>query len=300
MDKKTLSRLVGPFPAKCNLNPSIVEEVDCGSFTREKILYNVEPNERISAYILIPKKINAKTPAVITHHQHASHYNTGKSEVVGLFGDKSIAYGKELAKRGYIVFAPDAIGFEDRNWHKEKQEWWGIEYFELVTRLVQGKTLMAKVLHDLSCGIDYFSSRPEVNQEKIGFIGHSYGGRMAYWLPAFDKRIKAAVSNCYAINYKSSLLKESETRIAMELVIPSITKHGDIEDIIKLIEPSSLYISAAKDDKWSADAEKIYDAAKSSFKKGELKLKLWPGTHAFTKEMREEAYAFLDKHLCAQ
>ena len=67
-----------------------------------------------------------------------------------------------------------------------------------------------------------------------------------------------------------------------------------------MIEPRSLYISAASDDKWSRDAQSLYDEAIRSFKAGELKLKIWPGGHAFTKKMREEAYAFLDKHLCVQ
>lgn len=300
MDKKTFLGLLGPFPAKCGLNPSTIERVDCGNFIREKVLYNVEPDEQISAFVLIPKTIKTGAPAVVCYHQHASDYSMGKSEVVGLKGDPDMAYGKELAERGYIVFAPDAIAFEERNWHPQKESWWGIEYFELVTRLLQGKTLLAKVLHDISVGINYLESRPEVDRENIGFLGHSYGGRMALLVPALDERIKASVSNCYALNYKNSVKKDSGTRISMELVVPNIMQHGDVEDIIKMIEPRSLYISAAKNDKWSRDAQSLFNAAKTSFKKGELKLNIWPGDHAFTRKMREQAYTFLDKHLCAQ
>jgi hypothetical protein len=43
--------------------------------------------------------------------------------------------------------------------------------------------------------------------------------------------------------------------------------------------------------------EEIYDYAKPAFTGGELKLKIWPGKHIFTKKMRKEAYTFLDKHL---
>ena len=38
------------------------------------------------------------------------------SEVVGLKGDADQAYASELAERGYVVIAPDALAFEERNW----------------------------------------------------------------------------------------------------------------------------------------------------------------------------------------
>src|SRR5208283_3642995 len=138
-------------------------------------------------------------------------------------------------------------------------------------------------------------TRPEVEKNKIGFIGHSYGGRMAIWSPVFDNRIKVSVSNCGCINYKDSL--PNNVGIQMEFCIPGILQHGDIEDIVRLVEPCPLYISATDDDIWSYGAQKIYDYAKSAFSHGELKLKIWHGKHLFTKEMREEAYLFLDKYL---
>jgi len=297
MDRKTLIEILGPFPTKVDLNPTILESTGYDDYIQEKVEYNVEPNERVKAYILIPKDLKGKRAVAFCHHQHASDYNLGKSQVVGLAGDPNQAYAKELAERGYITFAPDAIAFEERNWHSNKESWWGVEYFELATRLIRGQTLLAKVLHDISVGIDYLISRPEVNKQKIGFIGHSYGARMAMTTPVFDRRVKAAVANCYFVSYRSNLDKEKEVRIPMEFCVPNILQHGDIGDIVRLIEPCSLYLSAAADDKWSQDAKEIYDYAKPAFKQGELKLKIWPTRHAFTKEMRQEAYAFLDKHL---
>lgn len=83
----------------------------------------------------------------------------------------------------------------------------------------------------------------------------------------------------------------------MEFCVPNIMNYGDIEDIVKMVSPTPLYISVTDDDKWSKGAQKIYDYAKSVFRDGELKLKIWQGKHIFTKEMREEAYLFLDKYL---
>lgn len=293
MDKTTLSSLIGPFPQKVKMNSEIVLSENCGSYTREKVIIDTEENDKITAYLLIPKGLTKSCPVAFCHHQHANNFKIGKSEVVGIEGDPDQAIGVELVNRGYIVYAPDSIAFEDRNWTVDKSG--KAEYYELATRIVNGKTLMSKVLHDVIVGIDYLVSRNEVDSKNIGFIGHSYGGRMAIWSPVFDNRIKVSVSNCGCVNYKDSI--NHEAGIQMEFCIPNILKHGDIEDIVKLVSPTPLFISATDDDKWSKGAEYIYDYAKSTFANSELKLKVWEGKHIFTKEMRSEAYLFLDKYL---
>jgi dienelactone hydrolase len=281
IEVNSLKHLLGSFPEKAQLQPTELEVEDCGAYLRQKVAYNSEVNDRIPAYLLIPKERKGPLPAIYCHHQHGGNYSLGKSEVAGLLGDPDLAYASELAQRGFITLAPDALGFEERNKDGGK----GV-YFELASRLVQGKTLLAKVLHDVFAGIDYLESRTEVDASRIGFIGHSYGGRMAIWTPALDKRIRASVSNCGCINYKDSL----EVGIQMEFCVPNIMKEGDVEDVVRLVEPTPLYISATRDDQWSRGAEK--------FRPQEgLQLKIWPGGHIFSKPMREEAYSFLEKYL---
>ncbi|HMS25281.1 MAG TPA: dienelactone hydrolase family protein [Acidimicrobiia bacterium] len=292
MNIDTFLDLVGPMPNKTDLNTEVLESVDCGSYTREKVEYSVELNDRVRAYVCIPKNIDEGVPAIFCHHQHNGEFDWGKSEVVGLVGDPEQAYAVELAERGYITLAPDAIAFEERNWSPGSGR---AEIFELTSRLIKGKTLLAKVLHDMSVGLDYLETRKEVDNNRIGFIGHSYGGRMAIWSPAFDKRIKVSVSNCGCVNYKDSLTHDAG--IQAEFCVPNFINHGDIEDIVRLIEPAAIYISATDDDKWSRGAQGIFDYAQSAFKQGKINLKIWPGKHMFTKEMRASAYDFLEEHL---
>ncbi len=285
-----ITTLLGPFPTIVELNPEIIERVDCGGYVREKIQYNVEAGERISAYICIPKDLKEKAPAIFCHHQHAGQFDIGKSEVVGLMGNPDQAYASELVERGYITFAPDAIAFEERNWATPESS----EYYELATRLVKGETLMAKVLHDAMRGIDYLVTREEVDMERIGFIGHSYGGRMALWLPAFDDRIKTSVSNCGCVSYENSLAREAG--IQMEFCIPGIMKKFEVKDVVSQFKNCSLLISAATEDKWSRGAEDLYAAVKTEFS-DTLELKVYEGKHMFTPEMREYAYDFISRTL---
>jgi dienelactone hydrolase len=292
MDRAKLLELLGPFPTRVPLEPQLLERVDCGSYVREKVSYSTEVEERISAFVCVPKQALAKMPAVFCHHQHNFQFTMGKSEVVGLAGDPDQAYAVELAERGFITFAPDAIAFEERNWSGGTFE---AEYYELASRLVRGQTLLAKVLHDAAVGIDYLVSRSDVDPHRIGFLGHSYGGRMAIWLPAIDRRIRAAASNCGCVSYADSL--HHEAGIQMEFCLPGVTKYGEIRDIVACVAPTPLLISAATEDRWSRGAQRLYEEALPAFSNSNLELRLWPGGHAFTRPMREVAYQFLERHL---
>jgi dienelactone hydrolase len=206
-------------------------------YVRESIEYAVEADERIKCFVLVPKHINRTAPAIFAHHQHASQFHLGKSEVVGLEGDPDQAYAAELAERGYVVIAPDALAFEERNWSTPSGY---AEYFELATRLVQGTTLLSKCLHDVSVALDYLVDRPEVDPLRIGFIGHSYGGKTAIWAPALDNRIRASVSNCGCVNYKQSLIRE--TGVQMEFCLPGVLHFGDVDDVVRLVAPRALLL----------------------------------------------------------
>lgn len=285
-------QVLGPLPKKVALQPEVLENIDCGSYFRQKLIFYAEANDPIPAFLLVPKNLKGSTPAVYCHHQHASNWEIGKSEVVGLNGDPNMAYAKELAERGFITLAPDAIAFEER------QNSIGGDngnYFEMARRLVNGQTLLGKVLFDISVGIDFLVSRPEVDANRIGFIGHSYGGRMALFAPVFDRRIKASVSNCGCVNYKDSI--DRAIGIQLEFCVHNILKYGDVEDVVRLIEPNSLMISATKEDKFSLGANKIQDYAHDAFTQGELSVVIYEGGHIFNEEMRAAAYDFLDRLL---
>ncbi|MEU4422239.1 alpha/beta fold hydrolase [Actinoplanes sp. NPDC024001] len=278
--------LVGAPPAGVDLEPELLERVDCGSYVREKISYLVAAGERVPAYLCVPKNLTGPAPAVFCHHQHAHRFDLGKSEVTGLAGDPDQAYARELAERGFVTIAPDAIGFEERNWSPDGAS--NVTWFELSTRLVQGRTLLAACLHEVSVALDYLTSRPEVDAGRIGFIGHSYGGRTALWAPAFDHRIRASVSNCGCIPFRLSYTHD--TGVQAEFVVPGFAAEYDLEDVIGAFGDTALLISATTGDKWSRGAEELYAAVRG---KVPVDLALYEGGHVFTAEMRERAYTFL-------
>jgi dienelactone hydrolase len=284
---------VGPAPRPVPPEPELLESVECAGYVREKVSYNSAAGDRVRAYVCVPTAGRGRMPAVFCHHQHAGDFALGKSEPVGLVGDPDQAYAAELAQEGFVTITPDAIGFEERNWRGGDNVTW----FELASRLVQGRTLLADCLADISVGLDLLASRDDVDPDRIGFIGHSYGGRAALWAPAFDDRIRASVSNCGCIPYRLSLT--SDTGVQAEYVLPGFAAEHDLEDLFPAYaDRTALLISAGTEDRWSRGAAEVHEGARRVL--GErAELAVHETAHRFTPGMRRVAYDFLHQHLGA-
>jgi dienelactone hydrolase len=293
MNRKTFLALLGTLPTKGDLNLKVVEEVNCGSFVRRKIHYLAEEGEVIPAFLCLPKGCQSPLPAIYCFHQHAANWLLGESEVVGLAGSPDQAYAKELAERGYVTLAPDAMCFEERGDRSANPELYHAE--QLHKRLLRGQTLLGKVLFDVSVGIDLLQGLPEVAPTRIGFIGHSYGGRTALFAPVFDRRIKVSVSNCGSTTLKEMLAHQ--IRIQFDFVVPNFLECGDIENVVRLVEPCHLLILGTDNDRWSRNIEYIFEHAKSAFVQGKLERQIYAGQHMFSEVMRSRAYEFLKQYL---
>ena len=97
-----------------NPKVKIIEEADKGNYIERKISIEIYPNTLSYGYMLTPKNITYPAPLILAMHPHGGIYELGTEAVVGHKGDKEWSYGKELAERGYVVFAMDAPLFGTR------------------------------------------------------------------------------------------------------------------------------------------------------------------------------------------
>ena len=252
LTRASLRQVLGPVDEPGPLCPVVEEEVPCDGYTRRLVSYEV-PAGRASAFVCVPDALAGPAPVVFCHHQHAGQFDLGKSEVCGLRGDPDLAYAVELAQRGFVTIAPDTIGFEDRNWADGRN----VSWFELANRIVVGRALLATCLQEISLALDYATTLPEADPDRIGLLGHSYGGRAAIWAPAWDRRIRSSVSNCGCVPYRESFARD--VGFQAEFVIPGFASEHDIEDVIALADQCSYLILATDDDRWSRGAESIQD-----------------------------------------
>lgn len=271
-------------------------------YEQQLIVYQNE-GSKIPAFLLIP--VNAKTcPAIIIHHQHNGQRHLGKSEVCGLAGNPLQAFGPQLAKRGFVVLCPDSICFEDR-----RSNAMGIypldndgdflqHYNEMCYRIIKGDTLMGTVISDAMAGITVLENLPYVDKEKIGTLGHSYGGNTVFFLMTIDKRIRYGCASGSACTFQNRM--ENSVGIEMASVIPHFYEKYDIDDLVKCIAPNKLLIVSADDDKYSIDADFIYQQAKPIYTNlnadDNLQHKRYQSGHALT----GDRFDYIVNWLCDQ
>lgn len=138
LDRARLLRLLGTVPAAPPpLAPKRLERVDLGEVVREKVTYAVEPGERVPAWLFIPARGGPQFPAVLCHHQHGGQFQVGKDGPAGLGSTPDQHYAIELARRGYVTLAPDALCFGERQDPAGKLEDAAYERFEALHRITE-------------------------------------------------------------------------------------------------------------------------------------------------------------------
>lgn len=242
--------------------------------------------DKVSAFLLLPEILD-NNPAILINHQHNREHHLGKSEVCGLAGNPLQAFGPELAKKGFVVLAPDSICFEDRRIDPtvEGFDFWQ-HFDEMCYRILKGEYLMKKVLEDAMNGITLLSNLDYVDNKRIGTLGHSYGGNTVLFLSALDKRISFSCASGSACTYENRM--SNNVGIEMASVIPNFHGKYDIYDLVSCTAPRRLLIVSSDEDKYSKDASYVVEKASPVYKEFDalhnLQHKRYKGGHALTKE----------------
>ena len=237
--------------------------VEEDGYSRIRISYTSQEGEQIPAFLLLPEG-DGPFAAVLIHHQHHGERHLGKSEVCGLVGDPLQAVGPALARQGIVVLAPDSICFEDRRRDRtgteaDKTTDDAQHYNEMAYRLLRGDTLMRKVLSDSAQGISLLRAHPLIDPERVGIMGHSYGGNTVLFHGALDERVHFACSSGAACTYQHKMAHQ--TGIEMAEVIPGFAARYDIPDLVTCFAPRRLLLVSSTDDKYSQDADRIVTIA---------------------------------------
>ena len=240
---RLLECLGGPWPERGELRPKIERTEEKDGYQLQWITYEVEPEDRVPAILLIPHGVSASSPApaVAIWHQHNGEYHLGKTEPAGLAGNPMHHTGVALAKEGFVVLCPDALCFEERQDPEKKLAGGAYERFEFLRQVVAGRCMAWKNILDMRRAIDYLISRPEVDKDNLGCYGHSMGSTHTWLIGPWEPRLKCLVGNCclptYAAIHRTKLLH------CFPNFIPGIYQYGDTPDIASLIAPRALHLN---------------------------------------------------------
>ena len=286
--RKEIAELIGIGASDASVEYTVLSSVKEDGYTRQYINYT-SGSEQVPAFLLIPDEPN-NNPAVLINHQHNREHHLGKSEVCGLTGNPLQAFGPALAKKGFVVLAPDAVCFEERRIDAtvEGFDFWQ-HFHEVCYRIIRGEYMMKQVLIDAMNGVTLLSNLPYVDNNRIGTLGHSMGGNTVLFLSALDERISFACASGSACTYENRMA--NGVGIEMASVIPGFHGPYDIDDLVTLMAPRKMLLMSAEEDKYSMDAPYIEEQARTAYEQQNASQNLchkrYPGGHAMTQERFE-------------
>ncbi|MFD1139498.1 dienelactone hydrolase family protein [Larkinella insperata] len=240
--------LGGPFPKATPLQPQRRETIRKEGYRIESITYEVEPQERVPALLLIPDSATAQHPApgIAVWHQHNGEYHLGKSEPAGLAGNPMHHTAVALVREGYVVLCPDALCFEERQDPTGKLKKGDYERFEFLREVVRGRSLAWKNVLEMRRAVDYLSSRPEVRAGELGCYGHSMGSTHSWLVGPLEPRLKCIVGNCCLPSYEA--IEHEHLLHCFPNFVPGWGQFGDTPDIAALIAPRALHLNFGAQD----------------------------------------------------
>jgi dienelactone hydrolase len=239
-----LGDLWGPQPARVPLNIETLESTLCDGYRRDKIVFDTEDTMSVPAYLLIPDARADEPPgaAVLACHGHGP----GKSQVVGLEHTEmpNADYALQLARRGYVVLAPDLRCFGERlDWNPE-------DHYACDTNLVHaamaGWNPLAQNVWDLMRSLDVLEQHPLVDPDRLGMVGISYGGTVTLFTAATDQRVAAAVVSGYFSSWAES--HKMPWNMCGSQILFGMLGLLEHEDLGALVAPRPLLVESGTED----------------------------------------------------
>jgi dienelactone hydrolase len=289
------------MPDRQPVNPVIHGKIDRDVYTIEKVFFASYPGHYVSGNLYRPKGKPGKRPGVLSPHGHWKNgrfYEATEAEVQAQLkqgAEKTLAGARfplqarcaQLARMGCVVFHYDMVGNADSRQIKHAA---GFTDAQAELHL---QSFMGLQTYNSIRALDFLSSLPDVDPDRIGVTGASGGGTQTFILCAVDDRPKVAFP---AVMVSTAMQGGCVCENCSYLRQGS----GNIE-IAGLFAPKPLAMSGAND--WTLEIEtkglpelkdlyRLYQAADS------VSAKCFPQFgHNYNQVSRELMYNWFNRHL---
>jgi dienelactone hydrolase len=305
--RQTLWQLLGKLPPRPKIpSVSLLKSEDKGTYVLEKFEFDNGAGATVPGYLLLPKNVKGKAPAILYCHWHGGQYEIGKEELFQAAHTPE-APGPALAARGYVVMGIDAYCFGERNGKGPGGPAETGNPGELSAskfNLWVGRSLWGMILRDDLMALDYLAGRREVDSRRIGTMGMSMGATRAWWLMALDERIKTGVPICCLTHYREIITQELLKAHGIYYYVPGMLNHFDTEAVVALIAPRSvLFLDGDQDGTSPVDGihaiERAVEPVYRLYGRAEkFKSIVYPGQgHLYTKEMWQTTLQWFESEL---
>jgi dienelactone hydrolase len=318
-----------------SMNTRVLSRSEHSEYFREEVEFEALPGVPVPATVLVPRG-DPPFPALLALHDMGAMRTFGREKLLSLEGEPSYLrvhknenysgrnLADELAMRGYLVIAIDALIFGERcvaqeereRFRRERLSWseeyaarhasniaFHVERGAFANAVLCGDNWAGMVVTEDIATLDYLCSRDDVDSARLGCIGLSFGAYRANYLAALDERIRVAVSVCWMATLDSVIGYNTAGAMGFFTLLPQLYPHLDICDIASLACPRAfLAISGWQDILMQPyGIAKAHQKLREVWKKARISENLgslcFDAPHEFNAAMQDCSFDFLDEHL---
>jgi dienelactone hydrolase len=219
-------------------------------YTRELVVLRA-PVGGVPVYVLRPDGAGPFRP-VIAMHGHGP----GVRDAIGLEqGEEEHAHVVDLntrlavalVQRGFLVFAPEQLGFGGRREAEDKALGSMASSCRQasLSLLLLGHTMAGLRVRDIQRTLEYAGTHPDARRGGIGGVGFSGGGTALLYAAALDERLGALVLSGCVTNYLQSIMAVSHCE---DNYLPGVLTYAELGDIVASLAPRPLFVESGMDD----------------------------------------------------
>jgi dienelactone hydrolase len=247
----------------------------------------------IPAYLFIPP-LSGPQPAILVLHGHVKQGKEGITQTAGMVESYQHGAALALAKAGYITLTLEFRGFGYLGARANTEH-------RLVAHnaILGGSFYKAILSKDIKYALDFLQSLAEVDPERIGITGVSFGGEMAVTYAALDERVKVVVVQGFGggLGTERGVAGREQTELPHYChIIPGFNKYLRQEDLFFLIAPRPLLGVRGKQNASGnpRDMDLLGQAHASLHASALFRFEVVPGGHEY---FVQPALQFFQRHL---
>lgn len=294
------------IPAEAPQVSAVVRERrEEGTLFLEDVVWDSIDEEEVPAWVIRPAGTAGRLPAVICLHgtggsrdsMAAPEFGNGEwtSYQASRTHRRLLGWARELSRRGYVTLAMTQRGLDYRLPNTEARN---------KEMLVHGRNVMGTIVYEIRQAITYLRSRPDVDPDRIGITGMSFGGITSFYTWLVDHRLAAAAPICGGVGSVQTFLDiGSRGYHGIYWWVPDMLKWGDQGDFAAAMAPRPLMLWAPLDDIGmpKEGVDEFLRGALPAYEQAGARDKLVvhrpPGEHTFSLAAFEALVEFFDREL---
>jgi eukaryotic-like serine/threonine-protein kinase len=226
---------------KIPLNAKIDSTMEYETWTAEKISFDAAYNhERMEAWVFLPKNFKPPYQPVIFFPGSGDIYARNYDPVKAVFPVDFIL------KNGRALIYPIYKGTWDRHDDGLKSD--------LQEETISYKEHVIMWAKDLGRTLDYLETRKDIQADKSGYLGWSWGGFNGGIMPAVEKRFKAIVLNVGGMQMERALPEVDQLNYLPRIKQPILMLNGKYDMFFPVEtseKPMFAFLGTAPEDKKS-------------------------------------------------